>query len=62
MKKILATAFAAGLILASCAKQESVSESNTMLAEPDAPVVTAAPKADSTAVVAPKAADSTVKK
>lgn len=61
MKKLVAIAFVAGLILASCAKKETSTESNTMLPEPEA-TTTAAPVADSAAVVAPKAADSTMAK
>lgn len=35
MKKFLAIAFIGGLILTSCAKQKEVTESNTMLEEPE---------------------------
>lgn len=59
MKKVLAIAFVSGLILASCAKKENVEETNTMLAEPDTTMVSEAmPMTDSTASVAPMAADS----
>lgn len=61
MKKVLAIAFVSGLILASCAKKENTEETNTMMAEPDTTMVTEAmPMTDSTAVVVPMAADSTV--
>ena len=59
MKKVLAIAFVAGLVLASCAKKEEVTESNTMMEEPEVTTTAPAPMKDSMAVVAPKAADST---
>lgn len=62
MKKVLAIAFVGGLILASCAKKENTEETNTMMAEPDTAMVEAAPMTDSTAVVAPMAADSATTK
>jgi PBP1b-binding outer membrane lipoprotein LpoB len=62
MKKIVAIAFVSALILSSCAKKEEVTESNTMLPEPESVGATPAPMADSTAVVAPKAAESTMTK
>ncbi len=34
MKKLMLSAFAAGLILAACSKKETAEESNTMLQEP----------------------------
>ena len=34
MKKLLAIAFIGGLMVASCAKKEQVTETNTMLEEP----------------------------
>ena len=60
MKKVLAIAFVAGLVLASCAKKENVTETNTMMAEPDSTMMTATPMTDSAAVMAP--ADSTMAK
>ncbi|MCJ8497969.1 hypothetical protein MVI27_06825 [Chryseobacterium salipaludis] len=64
MKKLLAIAFVGGLIMASCAKKESVDETNTMMTEPDSittPMMdsTAMMPADSAAVVAPTVTDST---
>jgi hypothetical protein len=62
MKKVLAIAFVSGLILASCAKKESMEETNTMMEEPDTEMVETAPITDSAAVAAPMAADSTMVK
>ena len=60
MKKLLAIAFISGLLMASCAKKETSSESNTMLSEPETKTTDALPKTDSAAVTAPMVADSTL--
>lgn len=42
MKKLFAIAFIGGLVLASCAKKETTTESNTMLEEPEVTVTDSA--------------------
>ena len=64
MKKLLAIVFIGGLIVASCAKKETSTESNTMLQEPEVTVTdtakTATPAAAATAT--PVATDSATAK
>ena len=62
MKKLLAIAFIAGLLVASCAKKETAAETNTMLSEPETPTADVLPVPDSAAVIEPMAADSTLVK
>jgi len=59
MKKLFAIAFIGGLVLASCAKKETATESNTMLEEPEVTVTDSAasvPAPAATATVADSAA------
>lgn len=62
MKKVLAIAFIGGLVLASCSKKETATESNTMLPEPEVVVVDSAKKESATvstpATAAPAVSDS----
>ena len=60
MKKLVAVAFLGGLLMASCAKKATSSETNTMLSEPETPTVEALPMPDSAAVIEPMAVDSTL--
>ncbi|MBU4537794.1 MAG: hypothetical protein L6264_09200 [Weeksellaceae bacterium] len=59
MKKLFAIAFIGGLVLASCAKKETTTESNTMLEEPEVTVTNSAssvPAPAATATVTDSAA------
>ena len=64
MKKVIAIAFTGGLILASCSKKETATESNTMLSEPETTMTDTnnTVTMDSTAVVSPVVTDSTLVK
>lgn len=66
MKKLLAIAFIGALVVTSCAKKETATESNTMLQEPEV-IVSDTVKSDSAAAVStpvatPTAVDSTMAK
>lgn len=64
MKKLIAIAFVGGLVLASCAKKETATDSNIMLEEPEVTVTDTA-KTVPTATAKPETAmvkDSTATK
>lgn len=61
MKKLFAIAFISGLVLASCSKKETSTESNRMLEEPEVTVTDSA-QAVSAPVATPLPADSSMAK
>lgn len=61
MKKVIAIAFIGGLVLASCAKKETKTESNVMLSEPETST-TDDLATESATVVDPAIVDSTAAK
>ena len=62
MKKLFAIAFIGSLVLASCSKKETSTESNVMLEEPELTVTDTAKAAPSATVAAPVATDSATAK
>ena len=62
MKKLLAYAFIGSLVLASCAKKETTTESNVMLEEPEVTVTDTAKAAPAPAAATPVATDSATSK
>lgn len=62
MKKIFAFAFIGSLVLASCAKKETTTESNVMLEEPEVTVTDTAKAAPAPAAATPVATDSATAK
>ena len=62
MKKIFAIAFIGSLVLASCAKKETTTESNVMLEESEVTVTHTAKAAPAPAAATPVATDSATAK
>ena len=62
MKKLFAIAFIGSLVLASCSKKETSTESNVMLEEPELTVTDTAKAAPSATVAAPVTTDSATAK
>ena len=62
MKKIFAIAFIGSLVLASCAKKETTTDSNVMLEEPEVTVTDTAKAAPAPAAATPVATDSATAK